>query len=82
METIKNDIRQYIAENFLFTEGGFTLSDEASFLDEGVIDSTGTLELILFLEQKYHIVVEDYEIVPANLDSVNNLVAFIGRKQG
>lgn len=77
---IKQEVRKYIVENFLFSQTGFDLDDEASFLDEGIIDSTGTLELIMFLEQVYQIVVEDYEIVPANLDSVANLTAFILRK--
>lgn len=77
---IKQEVRKYIVENFVFNQAGFELGDEASFLDEGIIDSTGTLELIMFLEQAYQIVVEDYEIVPANLDSVANLTAFILRK--
>jgi acyl carrier protein len=77
---VKKQIQQYIAENFLFSNNGFNLSDDASFLDEGVIDSTGTLELVTFVEETFHITVADDEIVPENFDSVNSLVAYVQRK--
>ena len=73
-------IRQYVAQNFLFSDNGFGLSDDASFLEEGVVDSTGVLELVLFVEEAFNIEVDDEEIVPDNFDSVNNLAAFIERK--
>lgn len=81
MET-KTQIRTFIAENFLFSDNGFPLSDQASFIDEGVIDSTGTLELVMFVEDTFAIEVEDDEIEPDNFDSVAKLAAYIGRKQG
>ena len=78
----KSQIRTFIAENFLFSDNGFPLSDRASFIDEGVIDSTGTLELVMFVEETFAIDVEDDEIEPDNFDSVEKLAAYIGRKRG
>lgn len=82
---VKAQIRQFIAENFLFNPlsnngDGFNLSDDASFLDEGVIDSTGTLELVMFVEDTFGVEVIDNEIEPENFDSVNKLAAYIVRK--
>jgi len=76
---IKNKIRTFIVENFLFgkDEG---LEDETSFLDEGIIDSTGILELVSFMEQEFHIKVEDEELIPENLDSIKNVVAYLKKK--
>ena len=78
--TIEDQIRQYIADNFLFSEDGYQLSDEASFLEEGIVDSTGVLELVMFVEDTFNTTVEDDEIVPENLDSVAQLAAYIRRK--
>ena len=67
--------------NFLF--GNATgLNDDASFLDSGIVDSTGILELIMFLETNYGIKIESEEMLPENLDSVNKVVAFLNRKLG
>ena len=79
--TIHSQIRQFIAENFLFSDNGFNLGDDVSFLDEGIIDSTGTLELVLFVEDTFSFEVGDDEIEPDNFDSVNKLAAYIARKQ-
>jgi acyl carrier protein len=78
--SIKEQIQQYMAENFLFSENGFDLGDDVSFLDEGIVDSTGTLELVMFVEETFNIEVEDDEIEPENFDSINNLMAYIKRK--
>lgn len=78
---VKEQIRAFIAENFLFNPDGFDLSDDASFLDEGVVDSTGTLELVMFVEDTFGVEVGDHEIEPENFDSVNKLAAYIQRKQ-
>lgn len=80
MTDIKKTIRGYLAENFLFSNNGFDLSDDASLLDAGIIDSTGTLELVMFVEDTFNIEVDDDEIEPDNLDSVDNLYAYIQRK--
>ena len=78
---MKNTIRKYILENLLFTDDESALQDDESFLDGGIIDSTGVMEIILFIEDTFGIKVNDDEMLPANLDSVNNLVEFINRKQ-
>ena len=72
-------IHGFIVENFLFGDGEH-LTNETSFLDSGIIDSTGILELITFLEETYSITIEDDELIPENLDSLNNVVKFIGQK--
>jgi acyl carrier protein len=75
-----NEIRDFVVTNFLFGDASL-LQDNTSFLDSGIIDSTGILELITFLEQTYDIKIEPEEMVPENLDSVNKVVQFLGRKQ-
>ncbi len=78
---MKKTIRHYILGNLLFTEDESALQDGDSFLDSGIIDSTGVLEIILFIEETFGVKVNDDEMIPANLDSVDNLAAFINRKQ-
>jgi acyl carrier protein len=76
---MKDKIRTFIVENFLFgqDEG---LKDDTSFLDGGIIDSTGILELVNFLEEQFAIKVDDEELVPENLDSIINVVAYLEKK--
>ncbi len=79
LNATKEKIKIFIIENFLFgSEDG--LKDETSFLEEGIIDSTGILELVTYLEEEYSITIEDEELVPENLDSINNVTAFLERK--
>ena len=79
-QTIEQEIRQFVVTNFLFgADGGVPKSDE-SFLENGIIDSTGVLELVGFLEQTYPIKVRDDELVPDNLDSLEKVAAFVQRK--
>jgi acyl carrier protein len=73
-------IRNYILENYLFTDDQNALRDDDSFLDKGILDSTGILEMIYFLEEQFGIKIDDVEMIPENLDSVNNLISFIARK--
>ena len=80
MET-REAVRGYIIENFLFGDTAPLVSDEISLLDEGIMDSVGVMELVAFLEKDFGMTVDDTELVPENLDSVSNLVAFIARKQ-
>ncbi|MCW9024276.1 MAG: acyl carrier protein [Gammaproteobacteria bacterium] len=80
--SVKDKVRGYILENYLFSDDPSALADGDSFLDKGIIDSTGILEVIYFLEDEFGVSVEDDEMVPENLDSVDNIVAFIGKKQG
>lgn len=74
-------VRQYILENFLFSTDTSLLGLDESFLERGLIDSTGMLEVILFLEENFDVKVGDNEMVPENLDSVNRIAAFIERKK-
>ena len=80
MQIIEQEIRQFIIDNFLFGELDVMLSGDDSLLDRGIIDSTGVLELVAFLEDKYVLKVQDDELVPQNLDSVDGLVQFVNRK--
>ena len=82
MSSIEAKVRDYILENYLFTDDQSQLNSGDSFLDKGIIDSTGILEVIMFLDEEFGVTVEDDEMVPENLDSVDNLVKFIGSKQG
>ncbi len=72
-------LRDFVVENFLFGEEG-KLTDDTSFLEEGIIDSTGILELVNFLEETFQIVVDDDDIVPENFDSLNNILNYLVRK--
>ena len=76
----ENKIRQFILENYLFTSDQSALANDVSFLKKGIIDSTGILEVIQFLSDEFGVAVKDEEMIPENLDSVNNLVAFVGRR--
>lgn len=80
-QTLEQQIRNFIIENFLFGESNNGLDDKDSLLEKGVIDSTGVLELIAFIEENYRIKVEDEELIPENLDSIANVCDFIRRKQ-
>jgi acyl carrier protein len=74
-------IRNYILENFLFTDDQSAIEDDTSFLERGIIDSVGALEIALFLEQSFGFVVPGNEMLPENLNSVNSLVRFVERKR-
>ena len=77
MSQIETTIRQFIADNFLFRDDRAALADDESLLDAGLIDSTGVLELVGFLESHFSIQLADEDIVPANLDSVRAIVSFV-----
>ncbi|MFO7840024.1 MAG: acyl carrier protein [Desulfosalsimonadaceae bacterium] len=80
MTDVKARLKNFIIENFLFGESD-GLEYDTSFLDSGIIDSTGMLELITFLEEEFSIQLDDEELIPENLDSLKNLEAFLARKQ-
>lgn len=80
MNGIAQQIRQFVSENFLFGQSADQLKDGDSFLDNGIIDSTGVLELVTFLEETFPVKIEDEELVPDNLDSINSLVRFLESK--
>lgn len=77
---VKQAVREFLLSNFYVADPD-TLVDDASLLDQGVIDSTGMLELIFFIEQKFGIKVENAEMVPENLDTVEAVAAFVDRKK-
>jgi acyl carrier protein len=77
---IKEQIRTFVTSNFYVADPA-SLADEESLLDHGIIDSTGVLEVILFIEETFGIAVEDSEMLPDNLDSIDRIAAFIERKK-
>lgn len=78
---IKDKVRNFITTNFYVADPK-ALVDSASLLDAGIVDSTGVLEVITFLESEFSLEVKDTEMVPENLDAVDNIVAFVKRKTG
>ena len=80
MSPLDQQIRQFIVDNFLFGESGNGFKDTDSFLENGIIDSTGVLELVSFLEETFSIEVADEELIPENLDSIDNVVKYLQQK--
>ena len=78
---VRETLRLFITGKFLPSAGIDAFDDDDSFLEKGILDSTGVLELLEYLEEKFQIRVEDEEIVPANLDSLTKLSAFIQKKR-
>ncbi len=76
---LKSEIRNFIVENFLYGQND-GLVDDLSFLQKGLLDSTGILELVAFVEEKYEISVADEELIPDNFDSINKLTDYIVKK--
>lgn len=81
MFEFKTIIREFIVENFLYGEAN-GLKDSTLFIEEGIIDSTGVLELVEFLEKVFAISVEDEELIPENLNSIENTAIYISQKLG
>ena len=77
--TIEEKIRSFIVDNFLFGEESW-LRNDGSFLEGGIIDSTGIMQLVAFVEQEFAIAVEDQELIPENLDSIDKVAAFVAKK--
>lgn len=76
---IKEKTREFLISNFLFGDGS-QLKDDTSFLEERIIDSTGILQILTFLEEEFAVRIQDDEILPENLDSLNNISAFLHNK--
>jgi len=83
MSDPRSDLRKFIIDNFLFGQesAASPLGDEESLLESGVIDSTGILELVAFVEEHFGLTIADDELLPENLDSIAQLVAFVARKR-
>ena len=80
MQNVEEMIRTYIAKNILFSGNGYPYPDDASFLNEGIVDSMNMLELVMFVEEQFDVHVEDQDIVPDNFDSVSKLATYVRRK--
>jgi acyl carrier protein len=80
MQDIKGTVRQYILQNFLMGDMGVQLKDDQSFLDHHIIDSTGFIELVTFLESTWNIQIQDEEMIPDNLDSLDCIERFVRSK--
>ena len=78
---LESTIKKFILENYLYTDDDSALGREDSLLGRGIVDSTGMLEIIFFLEEDLGVNVEDHEMIPENLDSVANLMAFVHSKR-
>jgi acyl carrier protein len=76
---IESEIYKFVVDNFMFGQAA-GLADDESLLQRGVIDSTGVLELVSFLQDNFNITVEDNEIIPTNLETINGIVAYVNKK--
>ena len=81
-ESIEQEVREFLRENFPLSADGVMLAPDDSLIEVGVIDSTGVLELIGFIEERYEIEVGDEEVLPENLDSIASITRFVGGKVG
>jgi acyl carrier protein len=72
-------VRNFVVENFLFGDGKL-LKEDTSFLEGAIVDSTGVLELVMFLEKTYNIKIEDDDLIPENLDTLRNIAVFLEKK--
>ena len=77
---LNQQIRDFVTSNFYVADPS-SLEDRTSLLDQGIIDSTGVLEVILFIESTFGVTVEDSEMLPENLDSIERIATFVGRKK-
>jgi acyl carrier protein len=80
MSQITEEVKSFILDNFMFGQDADELEAEDSLMEKGIIDSTGVLELVGFLERTFDIDVEDEELIPDNLDSIGNITRYVERK--
>ena len=80
-DVVQTRIRDFIVENFLFGDDSQPLPGDLSLIESDMVDSTGILELVGFLEERFGLTVADADIVPANLDSIDRIAAFVARKK-
>ena len=79
MQIKSEKIRQFVVDNLVYDRARYFSNDD-SFLEEGIVDSTGILELIHFLERDYGLTFADGDLTPENFDSINRICAFVRRK--
>jgi acyl carrier protein len=80
LEAIRRELREYIGMNFMYDGGTSRLDDDASLVQEGIIDPTGVLELVLWIEESYGIEIQDADLGPENFDSINAIASYIARR--
>lgn len=80
-DALREQIRAFILENYLFTSDTSALGLDDSLLGRGIVDSTGMLEIIFFIEEQLGVKVKDEDMIPDNLDSVNKIYQFVGSRQ-
>lgn len=79
-DVVKTQVRQFVIDSFLFGQDSQSLADNDSFLDRGIVDSTGVLELVGFLETQFNVSVDNHELIPDNLDSIDRVTTFVSAK--
>ena len=80
MQSVEQVIRQFVIDNFLYGETERVPGSDDSLLEQGIVDSTGILEMVAFLESRFGIEIYEHELVPSNLDSLNRIADFVARK--
>jgi acyl carrier protein len=80
-DSLHTEIRNFILENYLFTNDASAIGLDDSLLGKGIVDSTGMLEIIFFIEEKLGVKVKDEEMIPDNLDSVNKIADFVASRR-
>jgi len=78
---IGDQVRDFVTEKFLLGDPNINIDNSDSFIEKGIVDSTGVLELVSFVEEEFNFKVSDEEIIPDNIDSIKNLTTFIQKKQ-
>ena len=79
-QSVSEQIRRFLVDSFLFGENDETLGNEDSLMEKGIVDSTGVLQIVTFLDEQYGIAVADAELIADNFDSISRLTAFVERK--
>lgn len=77
---LNEELRQFVIDNFMFGKPYKGFADDDSFIEKGIIDSTAVMELVAFLEKRYRIKLQDQDLIPDNLDSINNLTRFVASR--
>ncbi len=77
---VENDVKEFVMESFYVSDGA-ELSEDISLIDSGIVDSTGMMDIILFLEGRYAISIEDHETTPENLETIGRIASFVARKR-
>ena len=82
MEPLTAELRTFITDNFLYGDASdaFAFTDDDSFQERGIVDSTGVLELVCHLQERYAITIDDDELIPENFDSITRVAKYVGSK--